>query len=79
MTNKADKQEFNVTLDVVRRHSMARLEVIEAFAKDERANRTMESIKEHDPYLHALICEAEYAAAEPLRRLLRYIGQRTDN
>jgi len=79
VTNKAGKQEFNVTLDAVRRRSKARLEVLEAIAKDEYVRSTMESIKEHDPYLHALICEAEYAADEPLRRLLRYIGQRTEN
>lgn len=74
-----NKKEFRERVAVIKQVSARNLAIFEGPVQRGMTDPVYAGLREHDPELARLVEACDYSAVEPLRQLLKYLSQRTEN
>lgn len=76
---KIGKEEFNRRVEFIK-DSAKRIAAHLDFERNSiDYNESLSEIKEYDPKLAQMCMEADFACLEPMRKIVQYLSQKTEN
>jgi hypothetical protein len=76
---KIDKEEFNRRVGVINSLATAAHRRLTIERNSIEYNEDITALAEHDPKFAQLCMEADFAALEPLNKLIRYLAAKLEN
>ena len=73
------KQDFNAQLQGILAATKANAQALSTARDAGLYDQQHKAIAEHDPELAKLLREADFAAIEPLNKIVKYLGSRVEN
>lgn len=74
-----NKKEFQEKVAMIKQLSARNLALFEGSVQRQMTDPVYAGLREHDPELARLVEACDYSAVEPLRQLVKYLSQRTEN